>query len=124
MIICKIMKVLVIASMMSCISYVAFAEEGSFNLGGVFVYRDMIEGPYFDEWHLNGNLDNLTGLKLIREGKSGAFEASVSIDCKSRTLEVKKPGLIYSHMKLSLEETKNYITKEIMDSVINKMCPE
>lgn len=95
---------------------------GIFNPDANFVYRDMVGGPYFDEWYLDGDLVNGTNLRLQREGKSGSLAMPVAITCESRTLTVSGDGLVFGHMAISAAEAQNYLTTDIAAAVIDNAC--
>ncbi len=70
----KVMSFGVAVFVFSCFQSLVFAEEGTFGLDGVFVYKDMVGGPYFDEWYVSGDMSQLNDIKVYREGKSGSLE--------------------------------------------------
>lgn len=98
------------------------ATTGSFKPDANFVYRDMVGGPYFDEWYLEGDLVGRTKLKLQREGKSGTLEMPVAIACESRTLTVTGDGQVFGHMAISAAEAQNYLTADISAAVMDNAC--
>lgn len=104
-----------------CISDLG-AETGSFSPDAVFVYRDMVGGPYFDEWYLDGDRVKGINLRLHRQGKSGSLEMPVTITCESRTLTVSGDGLVFEHIAISATEAQNYLTADITAAVIDKAC--
>lgn len=72
---CKLIKLFSVLILLIGVRHASSAEEGAFNLDGVFVYQDMVGGPYFDEWYIDRDFANLTKFKFLREGKSGVLEA-------------------------------------------------
>ncbi|MDP2713548.1 hypothetical protein [Rheinheimera sp.] len=99
-----------------------YAETGSFNPDATLVYRDMVGGPYFDEWYLDGDLVSGANLSLLREGKSGSLTMPVAITCGSGVLTVTGDGIVFGHMAISAAEAQDYLTADIVAAVIDKVC--
>ncbi|ABV89412.1 hypothetical protein [Shewanella pealeana] len=118
----KVIKIAAAILLLNCLQASVSAEEGSFGLDGVFVYKDMVGGPYFDEWYLDGNLNNLNDLKLYREGKSGSLETSIKIDCKREAITIHGAGLLFGSMALTKEETQEYLPKDLSEAIVRKIC--
>ncbi|EID0034461.1 hypothetical protein LA064_004623 [Vibrio alginolyticus] len=106
----------------SCIQLSVFADEGFFGLNGEFVYKDLVGGPYFDEWYIAGDMDHLNNIKIFREGKSGSFETFIKVDCKLQTVAAQGASLLYGSIALSKEEAQEYFSKGITKAVVNKVC--
>ncbi|WP_375058731.1 hypothetical protein ACEZDF_05955 [Vibrio alginolyticus] len=108
--------------MLSCFQSSAFAEEGSIGLDDEFVYRDMVGGPYFDEWYVAGDMSQLNEIKIYRAGKSGSLEANVEVDCKLQTVITQGSAVIYDSMALTEEEAQEYFSADITKAIVNKIC--
>lgn len=98
------------------------AETGSFNPDATFVYRDMVGGPYFDEWYLDGDLVSGADLRLLREGKSGSLEIPVAVSCELPALTVTGAAVVFGHMAISAAQAQDYLTAEISAAVIDSLC--
>lgn len=101
----KVVRFGIAALFLSGLQMPAFAQEASSSLDEVFVYQEVVSGPYVDEWFVRGNLNQLNNIHVHREGKSGSFEATIELDCRSSTLEVQGTGLLYTSIVLTKEET-------------------
>lgn len=88
----------------------------------IFVYEDIIGGPYVDDWYVEGNLANKDKLKLVRDGKSGDLDMPISINCQKASISVVGRGLLYGSDTISIAETQEYITDELLAAVIRKVC--
>jgi len=44
------------------------------------------------------------------------------VDCKSGSLTVTGPGLVYEEVHLSIAETREYISEELAEARFRKMC--
>ncbi|WP_226664599.1 hypothetical protein [Microbulbifer aggregans] len=111
-----------IAALLASFSVSAFCEQDHFGLDGVFVYREMIGGPYFDEWYVDGDLSTLKQLKLLREGKSGSLEFPIKVDCSSQKMTVAGAGLLWGHEPISADEIAGQINRKISESTVDTVC--
>ncbi|MFN3018331.1 hypothetical protein ACK1CN_20475 [Vibrio coralliilyticus] len=100
----------------------AFAKEAVSSLDGVFVYQEVVGGPYVDEWFVSGDLNRLNNIHVHREGKSGSFEATIEVDCQSSTIAVQGTGLLYTSIVLTNAETGEYFSRELKQALVKKLC--
>ncbi|NOI77342.1 hypothetical protein F0224_16775 [Vibrio coralliilyticus] len=100
----------------------AFAKEAASCLDGVFVYQEVVGGPYVDEWFVSGDLNRLNNIHVHREGKSGSFEATIEVDCQSSTIAVQGTGLLYTSIVLTNAETGEYFSRELKQALVKKLC--
>lgn len=110
------------ALLLSGLQVSVFAKEAVSSLDEVFVYQEEIGGPYVDEWFVSGNLNQLNNIHVHREGKSGSFEATIELDCRSSTLAVQGTGLLYTSIVLTKAETAEYFSKELTQALIKTLC--
>lgn len=118
----RVIKLGVAVFVFNCFQSSVFSEEGSFGLDGEFVYKDMIGGPYFDEWYVSGDMGQLNSIKVYREGKSGSLEVTIEVDCKLQTITIQGTALVYGSTTLSEEEAQDYFTTDITKSIVDKVC--
>ena len=118
----KAVKFSVAVLLFSCPLLPVFAQDGSSNPDTVFIYEEMVGGPYFDEWYVTGDLNNLNHISIYREGKSGALEATIQINCQLSTLVIQGTGLLYESIVLTNEKTREYFSKDVIQAITNKMC--
>lgn len=110
------------AFLLSGLQMSVFAKEAVSSLDEVFVYQEEIGGPYVDEWFVRGNLDQLNNIHVHREGKSGSFEATIELDCRSSTLAIQGTGLLYTSIVLTKAETAEYFSRELTQALIKTLC--
>ena len=118
----KVIRFGVAIFMLGCVQSSVFAEEGSFGLDGEFVYKDMVGGPYFDQWYVAGDMGQLNDIKIYREGKSGSLKAIIKVDCKLQTVTAQGSAFIYDSIALSKEEAQEYFSADITKAIVNKIC--
>ncbi|UTZ24797.1 hypothetical protein [Vibrio campbellii] len=108
--------------MLICVQSSVFAKEGSFGSDGDLVYKDMVGGPYFDEWYVAEDISQLNDIKIYREGKSGLLEAIIKVDCKLQTVTAQGTAFIYGSITLPKEEAQEYFSADITKAIVNKIC--
>ncbi|WP_051252540.1 hypothetical protein [Ferrimonas kyonanensis] len=88
----------------------------------LYLYQDVIGGPYVDDWFISGHRATDAGLILQRQGKSGQWQAPVAVDCAARTLTVTGPGLRFEHSKLSKQQAQADIPTAVVSASIQALC--
>lgn len=118
----KVIKMGMAVLLFSCLPRPLYAEVGSLTSNGVLVYKDMIGGPYFDVWYVDGELSELNDLRIYRDGKSGTFESSIEVDCTRQTIKANGAGELYAHIALTPEEAQRRLSEDVVEHVLKALC--
>ena len=119
----KIARLGMVALLISGLQIPVGAQDTTSNLDNVLVYVDEVGGPYTDTWYASGDLKRLSDIDIVREGKSGSFEATVEVDCQLSRVTTKNTGLLFTSIVLTKEESAEYISDDVTEALVKTLCP-
>ncbi|CAM3130115.1 hypothetical protein [Vibrio neptunius] len=118
----KIARLGMVALLVSGLQIPVGAQDTTSNLDNVLVYVDEVGGPYTDTWYVRGDLKRLSDIDIVREGKSGSFEATVEVDCRLSRVAIKNTGLLFTSIVLTKEESAEYISDDVTEALVKTLC--